>query len=500
MASTAPAALASRRSFLFQAIAGATLSVPMATGCRGTSRPPNIVFVFADDLGWRDVPFQGSDFMETPNLERLKREGMVFTNAYASMANCAPSRACMLSGMYSPRHAVYAVESTKRGPVNEMRLEPIPNRKELATEIVTFAEALRGAGYRTGLFGKWHLGFDSGHRPGDQGFDEYFDSRYPNPNQRRDEPDDPKGVFSLTRAANAFIERNQAQPFFAYIAHHAIHTALEARPSSLKKFEEKPKGSQHHDALYAACTYDLDAAVGEVLDKLKELNLEGNTLVLFTSDNGGTQRSSQEPLRGSKGGYYEGGIREPMLARWPAVIAPRSSCEVPVSNIDFYPTFLEVAGLRPSTDQVLDGESLLPLFRQEGSLRREALFWHFPGYLNDPVLRPRDPIFRTRPVTVVRKGDWKLHLFHEEWHLDGGRDAIPANRAVELYNLREDVGEHNDLSAQNPEKRNELINEILAFWKRTGAVLPSTPNPDYRPASTAAGILRPLSGMGAADL
>lgn len=474
----------SRRRFLAGAITASAIAATagLSSCTRTPRRLPNIVFVFADDLGWADVPFQGSDFMETPRLESLRQQGMTFTNAYASMANCAPSRACMLSSMYSPRHAVYAVQSTKRGPVNEMRLQPVPNVVDLDTNIVTFAEAMRGAGYRTGLFGKWHLGFGDGHKPTDQGFDDYLDSRYPNPNRFRDEPDDPKGLFSISRAACEFIEENRDRPFLAYISHHAIHTALEARPSSLRKFQDKAPGKQHSDPLYAACTYDLDAAVGVVLDKLDELSLAENTFVLFTSDNGGTQKSSQEPLRGSKGGYYEGGIREPMLVRWPGVVQPGSVCDVPVSNIDFYPTFLDFAGAVHSGAQAMDGESLVPLLRASGTLQREALFWHFPGYLNDPVLRPRDPIFRTRPVTVVRKGDWKLHLYHEEWQLDGGRDRLDANNAVELYNLRDDVGEHDNLALSNSEKREELIDEILSFWNRTGAVLPTEPNPEYRPA------------------
>jgi arylsulfatase A-like enzyme len=479
----------SRRGFLAGVVASGMTQVVAFTACTRTpSRPPNIVFVFADDLGWADVPFQGSDFMETPRLEALRQQGMTFTNAYASMANCAPSRACMLSSMYSPRHAVYAVQSTKRGPVSEMRLQPVPNVVDLDSNIVTFGEAMREAGYRTGLFGKWHLGFDEGHKPTDQGFDDYLDSRYPNPNRFQDEPDDPKGLFSISRAACEFMEENRDRPFLAYIAHHAIHTALEARPSSLRKFEEKTPGKQHSDPLYAACTYDLDAAVGVVLDKLEELGLTENTVVLFTSDNGGTQKSSQEPLRGSKGGYYEGGIREPMLVRWPGVVQPGSVCDVPVSNIDFYPTFLEIAGVAPSGTQAMDGESLGPLLSASGDLQREALFWHFPGYLNDPVVRPRDPIFRTRPVTVVRKGDWKLHLYHEEWQLDGGRARIETNNAVELYNLRDDVGEHNNLALSSPEKREELVDEILNFWKRTGAVLPTEPTRSIVPLRRRASV------------
>jgi arylsulfatase A-like enzyme len=197
-----------------------------------------------------------------------------------------------------------------------MRMIPIPNRSGLPRSTVTMAEALKAAGYTTGIFGKWHLAGPDGASPSDQGFDVVFDSRAPNPNLRRDEPDDPKGIYSLTREAIAFIGRNQHRPFFAFVSHHAIHSALEARPSSLAKFKAKPPGRQHSAPLYAACLYDLDDGVGLLLAKLKQLGLEQNTLVVFMSDNGGTQHSSQEPLRGSKGGYYEGGIREPLIMRW----------------------------------------------------------------------------------------------------------------------------------------------------------------------------------------
>lgn len=470
-----------RRNFLF----GTAIGIGGVAGRaqNSVSRRPNIVLIFADDMGWRDVPLNGSDFMETPNLERLSREGMTFTHAYASAANCAPSRACMLSGQYTPRHAVYAVQSTKRGPVNEMRLQPIPNEVNLSPAKLTFGEAMQAAGYRTGLFGKWHLGYEGGSEPKAQGFGTFFDSRYPNPNRKREEPDDPKGIFSLTAAACAFMEENRERPFLCYIAHHAIHTTLEARPASLAKFEAKPKGKQHHNALYAACTYDLDAGVGIVLNKLKELGLEENTVVLFTSDNGGTQQSSQEPLRGSKGGYYEGGIREPMLVRWPGTVRAGGVCETPVINIDFYPTFLEIAGGAAPAGHPLDGESLVPLFRAQGGLRREAIYWHFPGYLDDPVVRGRDLIFRTRPVTVMRKGDWKLFLYHEEWQLDGGRKKIDTSGAVELYNIHDDPGERVDLALSNRKIRDALLDEMLAWMKRTGATMPAVPNPDFAPAA-----------------
>lgn len=472
----------SRRTFL---ASGAALLPVVAGAQTAASRPPNIVLIFADDLGWRDVPFNGSDFMETPRLDALRREGMAFTNAYASAANCAPSRACMLSGQYTPRHAVYAVQSTKRGPVKEMRLQPVPNVVNLDPEKLTFAEAIRAAGYKTGLFGKWHLGNKDGSEPMAQGFGTYYDSRFPDPNRKRDIPDDPKGAFSIAQAACSFMEANREAPFLCYIAHHAIHTNLEARPASLAKFQAKAKGKQHGNPLYAACTYDLDAAVGVVLDKIDELGLRENTVVLFTSDNGGTQQSSQEPLRGSKGCYYEGGIREPMLVRWPGVVKPGSTCETPVSNIDFYPTFLAIAGAPKPGGYPLDGASLVPLLRAQPALQDRAVYWHFPGYLDDPAVRGRDPVFRTRPVTVMRKGDWKLFLYHEEWQLDGGWEQRQSNAAVELYNLRDDIGERVDLAQKEPSRRDAMLREMLAWMQTVGATMPTAPNSEFAPASGA---------------
>jgi arylsulfatase A-like enzyme len=462
-------------------------SAPFAMSLSGLSQAPeqrpNIVLIFADDLGWKDVGYQGTDFYETPNIDRLAKAGMVFTQAYAGAANCAPSRAVLLSGQYGPRHSVYAVESTERGPKNLMRMIPVPNKSGLARANVTMPEALKAAGYATGLFGKWHLGGIDGAPPPEQGFDVYFDPRAPNPNVRRDEPEDPKAVYSLTRAALSFIEKNKGRPFFAFVSHHAIHVALEARPSSLEKFKAKKPGVQHNDAVYAACLYDLDDGVGVLLNRLKELGLDKNTLVIFTSDNGGTQRSSQEPLRGSKGGYYEGGIREPFIAYWPGVIQPGRRASVPVHNVDLYPTFLAVAGADAPKDKILDGESLLPLFKGAGRLQRQATFWHFPGYLNDPVIRGRDPVFRTRPVSVIRQGDWKLHLYHEEWQLEGGRERMAANNAVELYNIADDSGERKNLANEKRAKRDELLDDLFTWMKSVNAPMPTEKNPAYVPGT-----------------
>jgi arylsulfatase A-like enzyme len=453
-----------------------------------TGRKPNIVLIFADDLGWKDVGYQGSDFMETPNIDRLAKEGMVFTAGYAAAGNCAPSRACMLSGNYTPRHHVYAVNSTERGPKASQRLIPIPNKSGLAKDNITFADAMKAAGYATGIFGKWHLEGPDGAEPSSQGFDTVFQSLGGWSGQ---EKGNPKGIYSLTRAAGEFMEKNKDRPFLVYLPHYAIHTGLQAHEKTLAHFEGKPKGKQHSNALYAACTYDLDDGVGLLLNKIKDLGLEENTLVIFTSDNGGTQQSSQEPLRGNKGCYYEGGIREPFIIRWKGVTTPGSTCNVPVINVDIFPTMLAAAGVPVPEGKVLDGESLLPLLKGAGALKRQAIYWHFPGYLDNPVIRGREldvrTGFRTRPVSVIHKGDWNLHLFHEEWQLDGGFEKLATNHAVELYNLAEDIGERTDLAVSNPEKRNELLSDLQAWLKATDALIPTQPNPKYDPTAKGGG-------------
>ena len=455
---------------------------------------PNIVLIFADDLGWKDVGYQGSDFNETPNLDKLANEGMVFTAGYAAAGNCAPSRACLLSGTYTPRHHVYAVGDTNRGNKAAQRLIPIPNRNGLPKATLTMADALKSAGYVTGHFGKWHLAGKDGALPTQQGFDVSFDSfgefeeKEGSEGNKTGPPSDPKGVFTLTRKACEFMASNREKPFFCYLAHHAIHTPLQGQKETIERFKAKQPGTQHNNPLYAACTYDLDASVGLMLEKIKELGLEQNTLVVFTSDNGGTQQSSQEPLRGNKGCYYDGGIREPFLVRWPGVTKPGTKCDVPVINVDLFPTFLAASGATWPSDKTLDGESLIPLLKGESKLQRESIFWHFPGYLDQPVIRGREldlrTGFRSRPVSVIHKGEWKLHLYHEEWQLDGGRDKLESNNAVELYHLASDIGERNNLANANTAKRDELLNHLLAWCESTKALIPSQPNPEYEAQAT----------------
>ena len=448
----------------------ATISLAIAQETK-----PNIILIFADDLGYKDCGFTGSVISNTPIIDNLAKQGMVFENAYAAAGNCAPSRASLMSGKYSPSHGVFAVGSTSRGPKDEMKLIPVKNTEYLKPSYVTIAEALKFQGYKTALFGKWHLGKADETGPLEQGFDVYLDQRVSNPNKIWGIPDDPKGMFSLTNEVINFLDLNKTNenPFFVFLSHHAIHSRLEAKPKTLDKYLKQNYDKQK--ALYAACIEDFDESIGLLLSYLKATGLDKNTLVIFTSDNGATNESSQEPLRGNKGGYYEGGIRVPFIAYWPGKINPGTIIKTPVINIDLYPTFLALA---KGNALDLDGEDLGPILtNSEKSTKRKSIFWHFPGYLNDPVIRGRDSIFRTRPVSVIRKGDWKLHLYHEEWLISSSEEKGIQENAIELYNLADDIGERNNLVAENPQKRKELLNDLVQWITETKAPLPTLPVP-----------------------
>ncbi|PPL03618.1 sulfatase [Parapedobacter indicus] len=444
-----------------------------AHAAQAQDEKPNIVLILIDDMGWKDAGFMGSDFYETPHIDQLAKEGKVFTNAYAAAGNCAPSRACLLSGQYTPRHGVYAVNSTDRGPKEKMRLTPTPNSTVLPAENFTVAEALKANGYATAMFGKWHLGGGAGTRPSDQGFDVGAEMKVPKEKEFK-ETNDPKGIYRITEDACAFMEAHKDGPFFLYVAHHATHMAIQAREEWYDHFGKKPKGTLHGDDRFAAMNAQMDDGVGQLLEKINALGIADRTLVIFMSDNGGLPRSSQHPLRAFKGAYYEGGIRVPLIARWPGKIKAGSTTDIPVLNTDLYPTFVELAGGKLPTDKVLDGESLVEIFAGTGSSVRKPKFWFFPGYLDKADPGARDTDFRTRPVTVVRKGDWKLLLYHEEWLLDGGRDRLSTNRAVELYNLRNDISEQHNLANDAIEKRDELLTDILAWHEQVDAKLPLT--------------------------
>jgi arylsulfatase A-like enzyme len=439
---------------------------------------PNIVLILMDDLGWKDVGYMGSNYYETPHIDRLAGQGMVFTQAYANAANCAPTRASLLSGQYTPRHGVFTVARPDRGKTEDRRLIPVDNSMEISLDKITIAEAIQPEGYVSAAIGKWHVG----HSPEDQGFTIGMD---------RDEMGY-KGHFNeggdyltdkLTDEAVEFISENKDKPFFLYLAHHAVHTPIQAKEQVIEKYSKKEKAGCHNHATYAAMIESMDESVARIDSTLRALDLSENTLLIFFSDNGGHGTyTCQKPLRGGKGMYYEGGIRVPMFVYWPGRVKAGSTCDLPVISTDFYPTFVELAGAKPPGDYPLDGRSLLPLLEGADELGREAIFWHFPAYLQAyEGMRDesRDPIFRTRPVSVIRKGDWKLFMFHEEWILDGGEEGMEDNHSVELYNLRNDPGEDRDLSNLEIKKRNELLEDLLEWQKEIEAPVPRKPNPDY---------------------
>lgn len=440
------------------------------------SDKPNIVLINVDDLGWKDLGFMGSAYYETPNLDALAKEGMVFYNAYAGAANCAPSRACMLSGHNTPWHGVYTVGGSDRGDSKTRKIIPVKNTKHLKDSVYTLPRMLKNAGYVTGSFGKWHVGENpknqgidinvGGSSRGNPGSDGYF-----SPYKIDNIDDGPKGEYltdRLTQEAMAFVEKYRDTTFFLYLPFYTVHTPIMGKQQLIEKFRDKEGSDGQNRPDYAAMVASMDENVGKLLDKLKKVGLEENTLVIFTSDNGGIRDiSEQNPLRAGKGSYYEGGIRVPLVIKWPGKIKPNSSSETLVSNLDFYPTLQKIVN-PPKKAAQLDGMDLSLVLEGKQSTDRD-LFFHFPIYLqayseiND---KGRDPLFRTRPGSVVISGDWKLHEYFE----DG---------ALELYNLKKDIGEEHNVAKDYPEKTKQLIDRLIAWRKKAKAYVPSEKNPEY---------------------
>jgi arylsulfatase A-like enzyme len=435
------------------------------SGGRPAKNPPNIVFIFIDDLGYKDLGCYGSRYYETPHLDKLAGQGMRFTSAYSNAPNCAPTRACLISGQYTPRHGVYTVGSPERGKARLRKLIPIKNNTNLDSKVITIPQALKAAGYRTACIGKWHLGDKAPYRPEDRGFDVVFRRSH----RGHFMPDGQYLTDRLTDEAVKFIEQNRNKPFLLYLSHHTVHTPIQAKKELIEKYRKKKPGKEHNNPTYAAMIESMDQSVGAVCAKLDELKLGDNTVVFFFSDNGGyANATSMAPLRGSKGMLYEGGIRVPMIDRWPGRIKADTSCDIPVIGIDFYPTFLEMAGAPKPSGHLLDGVSLVSLLTQRQALKRKAIFWHFPAYL-EPYNTKQQP-WRMTPASAVRSGDWKLIEFFED-----GR--------VELYNLKDDISETNDLAKTKPEKAKELHRMPIQWRKSVDAPVPTEKNPKYDPAA-----------------
>lgn len=456
--------------------------VGLATSRASDKPKPNIVFILVDDMGWKDLGYMGSPYYETPNIDRLAGLGMKFNQAYASSSNCAPTRASLLSGQYTPRHGVYTVGNSDRGKAELRRLVPLENSLSISLDKITIAEALKPAGYVSAAIGKWHIG----NTPQEQGFDfgvERDELGYKGHLKEGDE----YLADKLTDVAIGFMEKNNpkktGKPFFLYLAHHAVHTPIQAKEEYIEKYRKKEGAGCQNNPTYAAMIQSVDESVGRISASLDSMGLSENTILIFFSDNGGHGAiTCQRPLRGGKGMYYEGGIREPMFTYWPGTIKAGTVCEQPVMSTDFYPTFLSLAGIQAPPNYTLDGVDISSLFKGAPSLKRDPLFWYFPAYLEaykGLTEDSRDPAFRTRPVSVIRKGDWKLLLFHEEWSLDGGRAKIATNNAVELYNLKNDISERNNLANKEIRKRDELLNDLFKLQEKAGATILDKPSNEF---------------------
>ncbi|MEM6645902.1 MAG: sulfatase [Bacteroidota bacterium] len=452
--------------------------------------PPNIVFILADDLGYTDVGAYNPDtFYETPHLDRLAAEGLLFTDGYAAAPVCSPTRASLQTGKYPARmrttdwFGAPQPETVQNHRTRDKPLLPAPYVATLSHEETTIAEALQESGYRTFFAGKWHLG-NEGSYPEDHGYqinkggferggpyggDRYF-SPYGNP--RLD--DGPPGEHLPARLGQetaAFIASSTDAPFFAMLSFYSVHTPLMTRADLQAKYEAKPAPEdawgqegdrrvrlvQNH-AVYAGMVEAMDEAIGTVMAALDSLGLAENTLVVFTSDNGGLSTSeghptSNLPLRGGKGWLYEGGIRQPFIARWPSRIQAGQTTATPVTSPDLYPTFLAAAGLDAHPDQPPDGVNLLPRFEGQ-SLDRDALYWHYPHYGNQGGT----------PGAAIRDGDWKLIQFFED-------------DRVELFNLVDDIGEKTNMAEAELERVQAMVKQLQTWQESVGAAFPS-PNPN----------------------
>jgi arylsulfatase A len=429
--------------------------------------PPNIVLILADDLGWTDLSCYGSDLYATPHLDRLARDGMRFTQAYSACTVCSPTRAAILTGKYPAR--LHVTDWIPGLPPENPKLLVPDWTKYLPLEEVTIARALRSAGYATATIGKWHLGGE-GYYPEKHGFDLNIagtDAPAPKsyfaPYKIATLPEGPDGEYLTDRLgaeAVRFIEQHKDKPFFLYLPQFAVHTPIQGKQVLVEKYRAKKRAGLHQtNAVYAAMMESMDEAVGLVRRKLDELKLADRTIVIFASDNGGrVPTTSNHPLRVGKGSCYEGGTRVPLIVYWPGVTKAGSVSDTPVISTDLYSTILEIAGQKEAARKGVDGLSLIPLLRREGTLQREALFWHYPHYQHYQL-------GGTTPYGAIRAGDFKLIEFFDDMR-------------VELYNLREDIGEQRNLADQMRAKVDELRARLHAWRKEVGAQMPSR-NPAY---------------------
>jgi len=419
------------------------------------SDQPNFIFILIDDMGWKDVGFAGSNLAPTPNIDALAKKGLIFKQAYASAPNCAPSRACLMTGQYPPRTEIYTVLDERHTPGSpQQKIMAAESKSELPSNTLTLADILKSNGYSTGMVGMWNLGRGKTGpaSPLGRGFQYFTEPKalgFEKDAYLRKDGSELTDV--MTDAAIKWMAEHKDGPFFLYFAPHAVHAPFEPKPELLAKYADK---KDRTEAEYSATIECLDQNIGKLYAELEKLGLAKNTHIFFTSDNGGT-RQFNVPLRDGKGSLYEGGIRVPAFWSGPEV-KDGSVSEEPVSTIDFLPTLLDLAAIPSPTNQVVDGQSLLPL-RDGKGLERTKLFWHFPCYTGN-----------AKPSSAIRQGNWKLIEFFE-------------TGKPELYDLSSDPSESKDLVGTNTEKTNLLLKALHEWQKETRAAIPSGTNPNYDP-------------------
>lgn len=442
----------------------------------------NVILILIDDLGWNDLGCYGSKYYKTPNIDKLATQGIRFTNGYSACHVCSPTRAAILTGKYPARLMLTQWLPAGRWDRNKHRLREARYLSNLPLEEVTIAESLRAAGYKTGFIGKWHLGTETYYYPEHQGFDvniagrDYgapgsyfypFEGKWDIPSTgqtlKKSSPVAGKEgdylVDILAQQASQFIAENKKSPFFLMLSHYAVHTPLQAKDEKVQKYMDVPDDQRQGNPKYAAMVESVDESVGLILTTLQEQSLDENTLIIFTSDNGGyAKATNQSPLRANKGSHYEGGIRVPFIIKWPGTMPSGKICDEPVISVDIYPTILTAVGLPQYPAQHQDGKDLTPLLTGKGIFHRRALYWHYPHYNRHPS---------SFPSGVIRSGHWKL-IEHFE------------SQKIELFNLESDLSESSNVASQHPHIAQQLLSSLKSWQRKVGADLMKT-NPEFKP-------------------
>ncbi|MCF8379014.1 MAG: sulfatase [Bacteroidales bacterium] len=444
----------------------------VGTGCTMEKSPPNIIFILADDLGFSQLGCYGSSYYRTPNIDNLSAEGIRFINAYAAAAVCSPTRASIMTGKYPAKlHLTDFITGNDR---EDYPLHQPEWQKFLPLEHITFAELLQKKGYKTALFGKWHLSPEKTpplslpYNPDKQGFDETFITYKPSGKMIQpwqDAENDAHNVDTITNLALDFMKRNRNNPFFLFVSHNTIHDPLKEKYETIRKYEElKAIGEPENNPVIAAMIERLDQSCGRIFEKVQELGLENNTIIIFFSDNGGSQAyAAQTPFRAGKGWLYEGGIREPLIVKWKGEIKPGTISESLVSSIDLFPTFLELAEANGYNPEDIDGKSLVPILYDPSIEIHQTLFWHYPHYHSGSGMVP---------AGALRSGNWKLIEWYEKSLL--GEEE----QAYELFNLETDEGETTNLADSLTTITGELTIKLQKWRHEVYAQMP-VPNDNY---------------------